>query len=111
MQSRATRVRDRHVHQVRDLVVNTLSRDVTVGGMKVGLSAKEFELLAKLVVDPERVFSKAELLETVWGFRSPGRTRTLDSHASRLRQKLAAHSEHEWIVNVWGVGYRLYKPE
>ena len=108
VQSRATRVRDRHVHQVRDLVVNTLSRDVTVGGMKVSLSAKEFELLAKLVADPERVFSKAELLETVWGFRSPGRTRTLDSHASRLRQKLAAHSEHEWIVNVWGVGYRLY---
>jgi DNA-binding response OmpR family regulator len=111
VQSRATRVRDRHVHQVRDLVVNTLSRDVTAGGMKVGLSAKEFELLAKLVADPERVFSKAELLETVWGFRSPGRTRTLDSHASRLRQKLAAYSEHEWIVNVWGVGYRLYKPE
>jgi two-component system phosphate regulon response regulator PhoB len=111
VQSRATRVRDRHVHQVRDLVVNTLSRDVTAGGMKVGLSAKEFELLAKLAADPERVFSKAELLETVWGFRSPGRTRTLDSHASRLRQKLAAHSAHEWIVNVWGVGYRLYKPE
>lgn len=111
VQSRATRVRDRHVHRVHDLVVNSLSRDVTVGGMKVSLSAKEFELLAKLVVDPERVFSKGELLETVWGFRSPGRTRTLDSHASRLRQKLVAFSDTEWIVNVWGVGYRLYKPE
>ncbi len=78
---------------MRDLVVNTLSRDVTAGGMKVALSAKEFELLATLAADPERVFSKQELLETVWGFRSPGRTRTLDSHASRLRQKLAAHSD------------------
>ena len=79
--------------------------------MKVSLSAKEFELLAKLVVDPERVFSKGELLETVWGFRSPGRTRTLDSHASRLARSWVAHSNTEWIVNVWGVGYRLYKPE
>ncbi len=111
VQSRATRVRDRHVHRVNDLVVNTLSREITAGGMKVSLSAKEFELLSTLAADPERVFSKTELLETVWGFRSPGRTRTLDSHASRLRQKLAAHSENEWIVNVWGVGYRLYKPE
>lgn len=111
VRSRTTRVRERHVHQVRDLTVNTLSREVTAGGMRVALSAKEFELLSALVADPERVYSKHELLESVWGFRSPGRTRTLDSHASRLRQKLGAHSSTEWIVNVWGVGYRLYKPE
>jgi DNA-binding response OmpR family regulator len=42
---------------------------------------------------------------------SPGRTRTLDSHASRLRQKLGAHSDDAWIANVWGVGYRLRRPE
>ncbi len=99
------------MHQVDDLVVNTLSREVTAGGIRVSLSTKEFELLACLAGEPERVFSKAELLESVWHFRSPGRTRTLDSHASRLRAKLAAHSRHEWIVNVWGVGYRLHKPE
>ena len=47
---------------------------------------------------------------SVWDFRSPGSTRTLDSHASRLRQKLARHSDAAWIANVWGVGYRLCRP-
>ncbi len=106
---RSTRDRDRHVLGVGDLVVNTLSREVTVGGMSVALSAKEFQLLATLAAEPDRVFSKRELLETVWEFRSHGRTRTLDSHASRLRQKLGAHSDREWIVNQWGVGYRLHR--
>jgi DNA-binding response OmpR family regulator len=108
---RVSRAHDRHVIRVGDLVVNTMSREVTMGGMAVSLSSKEFELLATLAADPERVFTKRELLESVWDFRSPGRTRTLDSHASRLRQKLAAFSDATWIVNVWGVGYRLNRPE
>jgi DNA-binding response OmpR family regulator len=56
------------------------------------------------------VFKKEELLRNVWGFRSLGRTRTLDSHASRLRRKLnaaGAAGENAYILNVWGVGYRL----
>jgi DNA-binding response OmpR family regulator len=52
------------------------------------------------------VFTKEELLRDVWGFRSNGATRTLDSHACRLRQKLRAEGD-EFVVNVWGVGYRL----
>jgi DNA-binding response OmpR family regulator len=108
---RVDRARERHVIRIADLVINTLSREVTVGGIPIGLSAKEFQLLATLAAEPERVFTKKELLETVWGFRSQGRTRTLDSHASRLRQKLAAHSSATWVVNVWGVGYRLNRPE
>ena len=107
---RVSRARDRHIIRVGDLVVNTMSREVTMAGMAVTLSSKEFELLATLAADPERVFTKRELLQNVWGFRSPGRTRTLDSHASRLRQKLAAFSDATWIVNVWGVGYRLNRP-
>ena len=109
--SRVRRVNDSHVIRVADLTVNTLAREVTVAGHTVALSPKEYQLLATLAADPDRVFSKKELLETVWEFRSQGRTRTLDSHASRLRQKLAAHSDHPWIVNVWGVGYRLHRPE
>jgi DNA-binding response OmpR family regulator len=92
-------------------VVNTLSKQVTVGGTLVPLSVKEFQLLATLAADPNRVFSKKELLETVWDFKSPGRTRTLDSHASRLRQKLGAQSDRAWVVNVWGHGYRVTAPE
>ena len=56
--------------------------------------------------DPSRVFTKEELLRDVWGFRSMGRTRTLDSHASRLRRKLDPESGR-YVINVWGVGYRL----
>jgi DNA-binding response OmpR family regulator len=108
---RVSRVDERRLLAVGELVVNTLSKQVKVGGVGVQLSVKEFQLLATLAAEPERVFSKQELLEQVWGFKSPGRTRTLDSHASRLRQKLAACSDRAWIANVWGHGYRVCAPE
>jgi DNA-binding response OmpR family regulator len=108
---RVSRVDERRLLAVGELVVNTLSKQVKVGGVGVQLSVKEFQLLATLAAEPERVFSKQELLEQVWGFKSPGRTRTLDSHASRLRQKLAACSDRSWIANVWGHGYRVCAPE
>jgi DNA-binding response OmpR family regulator len=90
-----------------DLVVDRRTRRVTVGETMVVLSAKEFELLARLASEPYRVFTKEELLREVWGFRALGRTRTLESHASRVRKKLRVSSEDRFIVNVWGVGYRL----
>jgi len=92
---------------VRDLEIDLASRVVTLAGETVQLSAKEYELLVALAEDPERVFKKEELLRNVWGFRSLGRTRTLDSHASRLRRKLNRSPETAYILNVWGVGYRL----
>jgi DNA-binding response OmpR family regulator len=92
---------------VRDLEIDLASRVVTVGGVAVQLSAKEYDLLVALAEDPERVFKKEELLRNVWGFRSLGRTRTLDSHASRLRRKLNRSPETAYVLNVWGVGYRL----
>lgn len=82
------------------------AREVTVRGERVELSAKEFTLLRALIAEPTRVFTKDELLRADWGFRSVGRTRTLDSHACRLRSKLAVHGDR-FVVNVWGVGYRL----
>jgi len=83
------------------------TRRVTVDGVPVHLAGKEYELLLKLMTDPTRVFTKEQLLREVWGFRSLGRTRTLDSHASRLRRKLSAAGSGVFVVNVWGVGYRL----
>ena len=80
---------------------------MTVHGLTVALAAKEYELLVKLATQPTRVFTKEELLREVWGFRSLGRTRTLDSHASRLRRKLARAGAADCVLNVWGVGYRL----
>lgn len=89
------------------IVVDRATRRVTVDGSPVVLSGKEFELLVRLAHEPTRVFTKEELLRDVWGYRSLGRTRTLDSHASRLRRKLNASSETAYVLNVWGVGYRL----
>jgi DNA-binding response OmpR family regulator len=89
------------------IAVDTATRRVTVGGARVIVSGKEYDLLVKLASDPKRVFKKDELLREVWGFRSLGRTRTLDSHASRLRRKLAAPNGDRYVRNVWGVGYCL----
>ncbi|MHB8641468.1 MAG: response regulator transcription factor [Gaiellaceae bacterium] len=89
------------------IVVDRTTRRVTVDGCRVDLAGKEFELLAKLAEQPERVYTKEELLRDVWNFRSLGRTRTLDSHASRLRRKLQSTAPGPFVVNVWGVGYRL----
>jgi DNA-binding response OmpR family regulator len=92
--------------RVGHLELDPPSREVTVRGERVELSQKEFALLRALATEPCRVFTKEELLRGVWGFRSLGATRTLDSHACRLRQKLGRHGDR-YIVNVWGVGYRL----
>jgi DNA-binding response OmpR family regulator len=92
--------------QVGELVIDRAARRVTVAGAGVALAAKEYDLLVKLASEPARVFTKEQLLREVWGFRSLGRTRTLDSHASRLRRKLAA-AGGDFVRNVWGVGYSL----
>ena len=90
-----------------EIVVDRPTRQVRVRGTPVPLATKEYELLVKLASEPARVFTKEELLRDVWGFRSRGRTRTLDSHALRLRRKLSAESTAPCVLNVWGVGYRL----
>jgi DNA-binding response OmpR family regulator len=92
--------------RVGDLEVDPPSREVRLRGTRLELSQKEFALLRTLAGEPTRVFTKEELLRSIWGFRSLGTTRTLDSHACRLRHKLAAHGDR-FVVNVWGVGYRL----
>jgi DNA-binding response OmpR family regulator len=92
--------------EVGGLAIDRAARRVLVRGVPVILAAKEYDLLVKLAGDPARVFTKEELLREVWGFRSLGRTRTLDSHASRLRRKLSA-AGGDFVRNVWGVGYSL----
>jgi DNA-binding response OmpR family regulator len=90
-----------------DIEIDRPTRRVTVAGDRVMLPTKEYELLLKLASDPQRVFTKEELLRDVWGFRSQGRTRTLDSHASRLRRRLTRPGQSNYVQNVWGVGYCL----
>jgi DNA-binding response OmpR family regulator len=95
------------VIEVGQLAIDTAAHLVTVDERDVALRRMEFELLVHLAREPERVFAKDELLRTVWGYRSGGSTRTLDSHASRLRRKLAPDGTRRWVISVWGVGYRL----
>ena len=104
---RAYEPRPTPVSRVGALTVNHRTREVRVGERQVALAAKEFELLQTLIADPTRVFTKEELLRTVWGYRTP--SRTVDSHASRLRRKLAS-PDRRLVIAVWGVGYRLCDP-
>jgi DNA-binding response OmpR family regulator len=98
--------RQRGPRRVGDIFIDTARREVMVGDRPVKLANKEYALLLALSAEPTRVFTKEDLLRDVWGFRSMGRTRTLDSHASRLRRKLDPESGR-YIVNCWGIGYRL----
>jgi DNA-binding response OmpR family regulator len=104
---RRTREQRGHGHlRVGELELDPVAREVRLRGRRIDLSQKEFALLRALAADPTRVLTKEELLRDVWGFRSLGTTRTLDSHACRLRQKLGTDGDR-FVVNVWGVGYRL----
>jgi len=88
--------------------IDLRSRVVTVRKRPVALSQKEYALLVRLAADPERVFTRDELLRDVWGYRASARTRTIDVYASRLRRKLrAADDRSVYVDNHWGVGYRL----
>jgi DNA-binding response OmpR family regulator len=93
--------------RIGPLEVDPIAREVRLHGERIALSQKEFALLRQLATEPSRVWTKAELLRTVWGYRAASTTRTLDSHACRLRAKLGIRGER-WVVNVWGVGYRLF---
>lgn len=90
------------------LTVEPDSRRATVGGKPVQLTRKEFAILAVLAAEPARVFTKGELLISLWGHAGNARTRTLESHTSRLRVKLRNAGADGMIINCRGVGYRLW---
>jgi DNA-binding response OmpR family regulator len=90
-----------------ELTIDSGSRAVAYASLPVELRRREYALLVHMASDPERVWTRHELLRDVWGFRSSGTTRTVESHASRLRVKLANAGAVGWVVSVWGVGYRL----
>jgi DNA-binding response OmpR family regulator len=89
------------------LVIDTEAHKALVGGEEVRLSRLEYGLLATLATQPCRVFGKRELMQTVWGYDGIA-TRTLDSHASKLRMKLRRAGAAGFILNTKQVGYRLW---
>lgn len=105
---RRAQPRDPEVVEAPPVRIDVRTRIARVEQRRLQLSQKEYELLLTLAREPDRVFTKAELLRDVWGYRVTARTRTLDSHASRLRRKLRESGASVTLIdNVWGVGYRL----
>jgi DNA-binding response OmpR family regulator len=97
---------DTRLLRVGPLEIDTGSRRVSIAGAPIELCRLEYELLVHLARDPTGVCTKRELLGAIWNQRA-GASRTVDSHASRLRRKLEAAGAGGMVVNVWGVGYRL----
>jgi DNA-binding response OmpR family regulator len=93
---------------VGELRIDPDRRDVRIGTKAVGLRPKEFDLLLALARHPGQVFSREQLLNTVWGYDFEGFSRTVDVHVQHLRDKLAtAGGGTGWIHTVWGVGYKF----
>lgn len=104
---RATRQTLASVRRVGDLVIDPVGRRARWKGFRVDLSPTEFALLAHLASDPQRAWTRDELLREVWNFREPVRTRTVDATAARLRRKLTHAGAKGWIASIRGIGYRL----
>ena len=89
------------------LVINLDSYELVVDGKKVDTPPKELELLYHLAVTPNRVYTRNQLLDEVWGFDYFGDSRTVDVHIKRLREKLEGISDQWRLKTVWGVGYKF----
>ena len=90
------------------LLINRQEYTATSSGNSVQLTAKEMELLWHMASHPGRVFSREQLLESIWGYEYFGDTRTVDTHIKRIRQKLGVKDDTLWdIKTVWGVGYKF----
>ena len=97
---------EQRVVRVHDMEVNLVKRSVILGGKDVKLTAKEFDLLHLFVTNRGKVFSRENLLETIWKYDYLGDLRTVDVHIRRLREKIEkVPSQPEYIFTKWGVGY------
>ncbi|MGG0177865.1 response regulator transcription factor [Gottfriedia acidiceleris] len=94
--------------QYKDLVLDTDSKKVSVGGNELKLTAIEYEILCLFVTSPKKVFTKANLFESVWNEEFYGDDNTINVHMSNIRSKLnKANPNEEYIETIWGMGYRL----
>ena len=89
-----------------DMRIDRQSRRVYVKEKEINLTAKEFDLLELLAMNPDKVYSREELLNIVWGYEYPGDARTVDVHVRRLREKIEPNpSDPMYVYTKWGVGY------
>ena len=94
-----------------NLVIDKQAYDLVIKGKRVDAPPKEIELLYFLASNPNRVFTRAQLLDEVWGFDYFGDTRSVDVHVKRLREKLEGVSDKWEVKTVWGVGYKFETKE
>jgi DNA-binding response OmpR family regulator len=103
---------EEEILQRNALIINTTKRTVYRDGKAIDLTAKEFDLLLHFARHPGRVFSRAQLLDSVWGYGHEGYEHTVNSHINRLRSKLEKNpSNPRYIQTVWGVGYKFEEPD
>lgn len=94
------------VVEVGDLKLDCEGRRVSIAGKEINLTAKEFDVLELLVFNPNKVYSRENLLNIVWGYEYPGDVRTVDVHIRRLREKIEENpSDPKYVHTKWGVGY------
>ncbi|AKN30888.1 XRE family transcriptional regulator [Clostridium carboxidivorans P7] len=92
----------------KDIVLNKETKEVCVNGKNITFTAREFEILELLLTHPKKVFSKANLFESVWGEEYLGDDNTVNVHMSNLRSKLQkANPKEEYIETIWGMGYKI----
>ncbi len=101
---------DSKVIETKGLKIDVESRRVYIEGKEVNLTAKEFDLIYLLVSNPNKVYSREQLLQTIWGPAYPGDARTVDVHVRRLREKVeTTPAEPKYIHTKWGVGYYFHQ--
>jgi DNA-binding response OmpR family regulator len=89
-----------------DMKIDRESRRVFIEGVEINLTAKEFDVLELLALNPDKVYSREKLLNLVWGYEYPGDARTVDVHIRRLREKIEENpSSPKYVHTKWGVGY------
>ncbi|NLB91105.1 MAG: response regulator transcription factor [Clostridiales bacterium] len=99
-------VEEKRTLRVHDLEINTVNRTATLGNIDIKLTAKEFDLLQLFMSNRGKVFTREEMLETVWKYDYTGDARTVDVHIRRLREKIERNpAQPEFIFTKWGVGY------
>lgn len=99
------------VVRYENLEINIINYELKVNGVAVDTPPKELELIYHLASNPNRVYTRDQLLDEVWGFDYPGDSRTVDVHVKRLREKLEGVSDKWLLKTVWGVGYKFETKE
>ncbi|WP_129597347.1 response regulator transcription factor [Anaerophilus nitritogenes] len=95
-----------NIIEIDEFIINTLGRKVFLKNQEINLTAKEFDLFILLTMNPNKIYSREELLEVIWGYEYFGDLRTVDVHIRRLREKIEPNSSKpEYIRTKWGVGY------